>query len=250
MQLWPNPVSLSHKSSFIEVTLKAHRHHSLWRKLPSPLALNARSLTLLLLLQYWGPGDKEDNPTLKFSCFVRLTFTLILILFIYFCERDFLNTVGHHLQQQKEKGQKILLDKNANSESRHQKAASACATLSEFSNAPFISVTGLIMRKLFKSDSFWGSFLKATHSEEALDTVPKAENKTCENGGKQKEQAVESSRKAYKNQLFCKFIFHYVWHSLGERALLHTCGLRQWSWKKIFKELQNTHTELYYTEKI
>lgn len=198
MQLWPNPVFLSHKSSFTEVTLKACRHCPLWRKLPSPLALNARSLTLLLLLQYWGPRDKEDNPTLKFSCFVRLTFTLILILFIYFCECDFLNIVGHELQQQKEKGQKTLLDKNANSESRHQKVESACTTLLELA----------MLHSFPWQTSLWGRFLKATHSEEALDTVPKAENKTCENGGKQKEQALESSRKAYKNQLFCKFIFH------------------------------------------
>lgn len=145
-------------SSFIEVTLKAHRLCPLWGKLPSPLAPNARSLTLLLLLWYSAPMDKEDSPTLKFSYSVRLTFTLILILSIHFCECDFLNISGHNLQQQKGKGWKPLLDKNANSESEHRKVESACATLWEFSNAPFICVTSLIMRKLFKSSSFWGSF--------------------------------------------------------------------------------------------
>lgn len=73
--------------------------------------------------------DKEDNLTLKFSYSVRLTFTLILILFIHFCECDFLNISGHKLQQQKEKGQKPLLDKNANSENEHRKVESAYATL-------------------------------------------------------------------------------------------------------------------------
>lgn len=145
-------------SSFIEVTLTAHRLCPLWGKLPSPLALNARSLTLLLLLYYLGPTDKEDSLTLKFSYSVRLTFTLILILSIHFCECDFLNVSGHNLRQQKEKGWKLLLDKNANSENGHRKVESACATLWAFSNAPFICVTSLIMRKLSKSNSFWGSF--------------------------------------------------------------------------------------------
>jgi len=49
-----------------------------------------------------------------------------------------------------------------------------------------------------------------THSEEALDTVPKAEYKTFENEGKQKEQAAAPSRKAYKKQLFASSFFHYI----------------------------------------
>jgi len=81
-----------------------------------------------------------------------------------------------------------------------------------------------------------------------LNTVPKAENKTWENRGKQNEQAIESRRKAYENQLFCKFIFSLCLTFFGRQ----NCAAHLWPQAaKLQEDISRTaeHTQSCITQK-